>query len=366
MLYALVLTVVAFASCTAFLAIRSRTARLRRAQLIARIQQGEAAQVLLQVRAPYAGRARRARYAMQRRSRRLTIAGRRRDALSHHAWHGARWSFGFVLAVLLSACLWASLFVLQRDMDINVLAALGYASPSGLGMVVALVFAGVGMIVSGLLGLHPLLPAWIKSAGRLGRITTALMLAAVSITFMAYLRQLAVDRSVARFSAEVAELQTRLQHTSGATPAEQVTRAALANAQERLSAGKSLDHSLTMTVLTLEMTFSAAPILAVELAVVGYYALAASRADRSLDAARRTLSRAREDFNGYAVGLLAEAGEPITRVQQRLAELPELDAERPLYLDGHHPLTNRTAEPDSAGPAEPTVPTVPAESPLGR
>ncbi len=98
------------------------------------------------------------------------------------------------------------------------------------------------------------------------------MLAAVSLTFLAYLKPLAVDRSITRASAEVAELQNRVQHAGGTTPAEQATRAALANAQERLAAGRSLDHSPTMTVQTLEMTFSAAPILAVELAVAGCYA----------------------------------------------------------------------------------------------
>jgi hypothetical protein len=209
-------------------------------------------------------------------------------------------------------------------------------------MLIALTFAGVGMIVCGLLGLHSLLPPWIKSVGRFGRIAAALMLAAVSITFMAYLKEIAVNRSVDRFSAEVSTLQNALQQTRG-TPAEQVTRDALANAQERLAAGKTLDHSLTTTVMAFETASSAAPILAVELAVVGYYAVAANRAGRSLRAARRTISRTQEDYNGYAVGLLAEAGVPIATVKQRLAELPELDPEHPPTFDSRGLLDIRAA-----------------------
>jgi hypothetical protein len=362
MLYALLLTLIAFGSCTAFLAVRSHAERVRRAHLVARIQQGEATQVLLQEQDPFARRARRARYAAQRRSRRLNSAGRRRDALSHHTWHGARWSFGIVVSVLAGACLWTILFVLQRETDINLLIALGYASPSVLGMITALAFAVVGMIVCGLLGLHPLLPSWIKSVGWFGRITAALMLAAVSITFLAYLKEIAVNRSVDRFSAEVSALQSTLQHASRGTPVEQAARAALANAQERLAAGKTLDHSLTTTVLAVEMALSATPILAVELAVIGYYAVAANRADRLLGAARRTISRTREEYNGYAVGLLAEAGEPIASVNRRLAELPELDAEPPLTFGSHRLRTSSAAEPTV--PSVPTVrgePTVPAE-----
>jgi hypothetical protein len=344
MLYALLLTLAAFGSCTAFLAVRSRTARVRRAHLVARIQQGEATQVLLQEQVPFARRARRARYAMQRRSRRLTNAGRRRDALSRHIWHGARWSFGFVVVVSVGACLWAVLFGLQREMDVNILVALGYASPSVLGMVIALAFTVVGMIVCGLLGLHPLLPPRVKSVGRLGRIAAALMLAAVSITFMAYLKEIAVNRSVDRFSAEVSALQITLDKSKGATPLDELTRESLANAQERLAAGKTLDHSLTTTVMAFEIAFSAAPILAVELAVVGYYAVAAKRAGRWLRAARRTISRARDDYDGYAVGLLAEAGVPVAGVKRCLAELPELDPESPLTFDSHSLLATRAAE----------------------
>jgi hypothetical protein len=377
MLYALLLALVAFGSCTAFLAVRSHAERARRAQLVARIRQGEATQVLLQEQVPFARRARRARYTAQRRSRRLTSAGRRRDALSHHTWHGARWSFGIVVSVLVGACLWAILFALQRETDVNLLIALGYASPSTLGVITALAFALAGMVVCGLLGLHPLLPSWIKSAGRFGRIVAALMLAAVSITFLAYLEEIAVNRSVDRFSAEVSALQSTLQHTPRGTPVEQVARTALANAQERLAAGKTLDHSLATTVLTVEMALSAAPILAVELAVIGYYAVAANRADRLLGAARRTISRTREEYNGYAVGLLAEAGEPVASVNRRLAELPELDAEPPPGFGSHHVrgggATDSTlptapyarggavVPPISTGPAMPSVPPVPAE-----
>ena len=340
--YALVLALVAFGSCTAFLAVRSRAARVRRAHLVARIQQGEATQVLLQEQVPFARRARRARYAMQRRSRGLTNAGRRRDALSRRIWHGARWSSGFVAVVAVGAWLWAVLFVLQREMDVNILVALGYASPSVLGMVIALGFAAVGMIVCGLLGLHALLPPSIKSVSRFDRITAALMLAVVSITFMAYLKDMAVNRSVHRFGAEVSTLQNALQKDRG-TPLEQATRDSLANAQQRLAAGKTLDHSLTTPVLTFEMAFSAAPILAVELAVVGYYAVAAKRAGRWLRAARRAISRTQDDYNGYAVGLLAEGGVPVATVKQYLAELPELDARRPPTF-GHGLLATSATE----------------------
>jgi len=342
MLYALLLALAAFGSCTTFLALRSRTDRVRRAHLIARIQQGETTQVLLQEQVPFARRARRARYAMQHQSRRLTSAGRRRDALSRRIWHGTRWSSAFVVVVCAGAWLWAVLFILQREMDINILVALGYASPSVLGMLIALAFAVVGMIVSGLLGLHSVLPPWIKSVGRFGRIAAALMLAAVSITFMAYLKEIAVNRSVDRFSAEVSTLQNALQQARG-TPAEQVTRDALANAQERLAAGKTLDQSLTTTVMAFETASSAAPILAVELAVVGYYAVAAKRAGRSLRAARRTISRTQDDYNGYAVGLLAEAGVPVATVKQSLAELPELDPEHPPTFDSRGLLDIRAA-----------------------
>jgi hypothetical protein len=60
---------------------------------------------------------------MQHQSRRLTNAGRRRDALSRRIWHGTRWSSGFVVVVCVGAWVWAVLFILQREMDINILVA---------------------------------------------------------------------------------------------------------------------------------------------------------------------------------------------------------------------------------------------------
>ena len=153
-----------------------------------------------------------------------------------------------------------------------------------------------------------------------------------------------MNRSVDRFSAEVSALQKTLDQADDATPLEQLARESLANAQARLAAGRTLDRSLTTTVMAFEIAFAAAPILAVELVVVGYYAIAANRAGRWLHAARRTIARTQEDYSGYAVGLLAEAGVPVASVKRCLAELPELDAESPLTFDSHGLLATRAAE----------------------
>lgn len=287
---AILAALVGIGATAAYAADRRRIELVRRDELITRIQHGEWAQVLLQERELFAARARRAQRVMLRHEHDQAAAERRRDELSRHAWRGEKWSLGFVVVACSASAVWAVLFTLQRAMDINALVSLDYPSPPALGTVIALAFAMIGTIVSGLLGMHALLPPWLRSPGRAGRITAALALATVSLTFIAYLQELAVAHPI--------------------------------------------DGMLGLVVPPLEMAFSAAPVVTTELAVVGFFALASNRAERRKLAAQRAIQAAKQDFAGYAVALIAEAGVATGPVRAVLAALSDLGVEPPSSQQG--------------------------------
>lgn len=315
LLMAILVVLVVIGSAAAYAADRRRVELVRRDELVERMQHGEWAQVLLQEREPFAARARRAQLVMMRHEHDQAAAERRRDELSRHAWHGENWSLGFVVVSCLATALWAVLFTVQRATDINVLIALDYPSPRVSGTVIALAFATIGVIASGLLGMHSLLPPWLRSPSRGGRITAAVMLAVISIVVMVYAQRIAASTPIDRFGPGATQ--------PGQTPAEQRSATALG-------------RTLTMAVPPLETAFSAAPVITAELAVVGFFALASNRAERRKLAAQRAIQAARQDFAGYAVALIAESGVPMGVIRPVLAHLGDLGVEPHLH-DGDDP-----------------------------
>lgn len=294
-----------------------RRAIAARERLIERIRRGEAGQVLLPIRERYRAR----HHAVLRRAARSEERGaalaRRAGELSGQVWRGAGPNLGFVITVVVLTAAWLILFLLQRASDITILTALGYPYPPLFGSLIAIMFAVAGIIVTGLFGVHHLLPPFLRFAGRAGRVAVALLIIAGAVAFMNFLTQLATYRSVDRLGATVSndlKILDALRARGGPHPTAaqaldiDVATQNLADDTTRLNASKHLDEALTVAVPPLELMVSAAPLLALELGVVGGVAMVAKARTRIGHRRRDKAAAIRQEFFTEIATLLSEGG----------------------------------------------------------
>jgi uncharacterized membrane protein (DUF485 family) len=248
---------------------------------------------------------------------------RRRDEASAQVWRDGKWSAGFVLIALGLAAVWLFLFLLQRNLDIQILQALGYTPGLAvpLGTVIALVIAMAGVLVTGLLGLHPLLPGWIAFRRSL-RVTLALTVAVLVLILAFSLTSIAVYRAQNVLGPAVSTQEKILAQARAEQPPDPLQVAVaeqdLADAQARLEKGMNVDRMLAVVVPSAELAIGFAPVYIGELLVVGTLGAAAARAERRARRARNKSARVSQKFREKAASIIFDAGRSPAEVEDLL------------------------------------------------
>lgn len=218
----------------------------------------------------------------------------RLDHLRQQIFRGGDWAVGFIVVISLLGIAWLVFFILQIRLDVTMMVDVGY--PAGLAMalgtVIAIGVSALGIIISGLLGLHSLFPSlekWRRSA----RVTAGLALAIPALALVLALPPLAVYRSQSTLGAQVTLLQKTLAQEESTTPQDPleitVTKQDLAAAEQRLEKGERLDKTLAVIVPMLELVTSPAPVYVGELLVALWLAWVIADARRKEQAARNEI-----------------------------------------------------------------------------
>ena len=202
-------------------------------------------------------------------------------------WKDGDWSTGFVVVVSALSAVWAFLFFLVRSLDVQMLEALGYFGGNqlmaqALGTIVALAFTVLGIAIAGLLELHSFLPKQLKLS-RPWRLLLVANLLAGAFALALWLQHIAVYRSERVLGAQVTNLQARVavDQQSGGDPVDlRVAKLRLAQAQQRLAAGESVDRTVAIVGPLLETAVSWAPVYSGELLVLLGFGLAIRRRRR--------------------------------------------------------------------------------------
>jgi hypothetical protein len=307
-----------------------RRAIAARDLLLERIRHGNGPQELLLIGQPYRDQVSKELIAADRFSEARHTAFAIRDRLIAQVWRGRPWSLGFSIVIAVMAAGWAILFPLQRSMDMAILNALGYPHPTLYGTVIAVTFTIIGIVITGILDVHELLPERVRLTSNFAKFTTALILAALSVLFLAFLTSLATYRSTNRFGPEVSndtKILQQLKVTGGGAPTAarqveiDVASTNLADAERRLANGRKLDRVLIIAVLPVEMAISASPILATELAAVGVAGVVGARNGRRERRSRARASTIRHQARNKAEAILAAAGVPLATIRHISSEL---------------------------------------------
>lgn len=189
-------------------------------------------------------------------------------------WGGRSWSLGFGIVAFGLAIAWTYVFVLQRELDVQLMLVLGHDPDTAqvLGTAVAVGIAVCGLLISGLVGLHSLLPSRVQQVAWVRR-TAAVFVACLFLVLALALPAVAVYRSQNVLGAEVTRLEKVLaQERSASSPDSlrvEVAAADLVDAQRRLEVGESLDRTVTVIVPLIELLTSFAPVYALELVLLG-------------------------------------------------------------------------------------------------
>lgn len=310
--------------------------------------------------------------------RRIASAGKAADVAeakqakwSAQIWRGNDPKLGFMVIVAVLSMLWAGLFLLQRSTDITVMQALGSVAPQLFGNVIAVVFVILGIVMSGVAGLHHLLPTWMEPKRVLTRVVIIAGLALVAIAGINQVADLAQYRSIDKFSAEVSAdeavvAQLKAKEPSAAVQV-QITSAenALAQDQQRLHKAELMDKTLTMAVLPAELLLSAFPIIAIELLVVAGFGRTGKRWRKGEQNARDEQAALPQQFRQQAATMLAQASPnmTVTEINTMLSQLGGPGA--PAAVEGSRPARPRLQRlpptpndtPPTAAPNYPERPT---------
>lgn len=273
---------------------------------------------------------------------------RRRAEASAQIWRDGQWSAGFALITTGLGAAWLFLFLLQRNLDIQILGALGYtpglAAP--LGTVIALVIAMAGVLVTGLLGLHPLLPRWIPLRRSL-RVTLALTVTVLVLILAFSLTSIAVYRSQNVLGPAVSEQEKILAQARSEVPPDPlriaVAQQDLNDARGRLEKGMNVDRTLAVVVPSAELVIGFAPVYVGELLVVGALGAVTSWAGGRARRAHDKIARVSQKFRVKVVSIVFDAG-------RDPAEIEELFPGRPVPLPGAP--TSRSLTVGNSAPAE--------------
>ncbi len=249
---------------------------------------------------------------------------RRLDSVRRQIFRDGEWSVGFVVVVTALTMAWVTFFVLQRFLDIQIMQDVGYHATlaAALGTVIALGVSVLGIVISGLLGLHPLLPA-VDRMRRSMRITLALLLLIPLLGLVFALPPIAIYRSESTLGAQVTQLEKELVAAQSAVPVDPLEVAAiqkdLAAAELRLSKGERLDRTIAVTVPLLELATSPAPVYFWELLVALWLASSAAVARRKEREARNTVAALAQAFQGRIMDLIVPIGMDPAEAEQLLA-----------------------------------------------
>jgi hypothetical protein len=246
---------------------------------------------------------------------------------SAQIWRGQEPKLGFMIVVAILSVVWGFLYLLQRSMDITVMQALGSVSPQLFGNVIALVFVVIGILLSGIAGMHHLLPSWLEPTRALTKVAVVGVLLLVATVIMIKVADLAQYRSIDKFTqAVISDTATVKQlQAQKATRAQQVqvevAQQKLQQDQQRLDNAKNMDKTLTMAVLPAELALSGFPVFAAELATVGSLGQTARRHRRREDRAAARRAALPQEFRERAATRLAQANPNLS-----LAEINDLIA----------------------------------------
>ena len=143
------------------------TAALTRQQLLERIRTHGVRRFFVYMASQYRLRVNPMRREQATHQQQRLAIEQQRSQVRKQIWRDGEWSIGFVIVVSALALAWALLFLIQRNLDIRMLLAVGYAESDPalaqlLGTAIALGITILGFIISGLLGMHALLPNWLQ------------------------------------------------------------------------------------------------------------------------------------------------------------------------------------------------------------
>jgi hypothetical protein len=246
---------------------------------------------------------------------------RRRVEASAQIWRNEPWSAGFVVITLALGAAWLFLFLLQRNLDIQILQALGYtpALAASLGTVIALVIAMAGVLATGLLGLHPLLPRWIPLRRSL-RVTLALTVTVLVLILAFSLTSIAVYRTQNVLGPAVSTQAKILAQARAEVPPDPLRIAVaaqdLSDARGRLERGMNVDRTLAVVVPTAELVIGFAPVYVGELFVLGALGAATARAERRARRAHNKIARVSQKFREKAASIVFDAGRSPAEVEE--------------------------------------------------
>jgi hypothetical protein len=290
---------------------------------------------------------------------------------SAQIWRGNDPKLGFIVIVAVLTFLWGGLFLLQRSTDITVMQALGSVAPQLFGNVIAIVFVILGIAMSGIAGVHHLLPSWMEPKRVLTRVVIISGLTLVAIAGINQVADLAQYRSIDKFGAQVnadkaVAAQLKAKESSPAIQV-QITSAedTLAQDQQRLDKAKSMDKALTMAVLPAELLLSAFPIIAIELLVVSGFGRIGKRWRKIEQNAKDERTALPQQFRQQAATMLAQANPNMTvaEINTMLAQLggPQV----PTIIGGNTPRRSALQlVPASKNDTPPAAPTTAQDGPI--
>lgn len=362
--------VVAAAGALAYRHDRRADATKRQAELDERLRTNPQS-VLLPIREQYVTRAGQLTDVIEAEGRAADAAATRHATFSAQFWRGNDPKLGFMVIVGVFSVLWFGLFLLQRSTDITVMQALRTVSPQLFGNVIAVAFVILGIVISGIAGMHHLLPSWLEPQRALTRVLIVSVLGVLACFLTAQVADIAQFRSIDRFTAQVNTDETTLAQlrTQKPSPAFRVqidaAQNTLAQDQQRLDKAKSLDKTLTILVLPAELALSAFPILATELLIIYGFARTEQRHRTKRQRAQDEQDALPQRFQEQSATMLARANPDMT-VDEINALLASLNSRQTRPATGARPVAGTTPRPTlspSTGTASPTPAEQPGTSP---
>ena len=240
---------------------------------------------------------------------------------------------GYVLVVLVLAAVWATLVWLQLHMDIRIQIAMQNIPATG--VLWALFMSTVGILVTGLLGLHELLPAKLTDAPRWTKVLAAGLLIVVLALAATYLAGLAKFQASSLLQSAVDLHQKDLIAAQNSTPVDPtvvaVTQIDFQRAQDKLTAAENSGTVVTAGIVGLEALLSAAPILAAELLLVAallsggrlvkaWHERGARRLDRAAQACVDEHAALNAKYIDQAAAELEATGLPLDTIEHLISE----------------------------------------------
>jgi hypothetical protein len=211
-----------------------------------------------------------------------------------------------------------------------------------------------GVLVTGLLGLHPLLPRWIPLRRSL-RVTLALTVTVLVLILAFSLTSIAVYRSQNVLGPAVSEQEKILAQARSEVPPDPlriaVAQQDLNDARGRLEKGMNVDRTLAVVVPSAELVIGFAPVYVGELLVVGALGAVTSWAGGRARRAHDKIARVAQKFRVKVVSIVFDAGRDPAEVEElfpgRPVPLPGAPTSRSLTVGSSAPAADR-AEPEAA------------------